>query len=198
MKNLIRKTVVFIIIIGIAIPSAVFAYTKPMPQAPLKKEHEEAAAIASGDFVCFDNFAEQSPLQWKILRFFFIKNPDRQQIQQVCMLVKTAFILREEMYPQKTLVRGGIYNFSEKPEDWYKKYLQRRAFAAKSFCEIQPTSNENRIRYLCYSPEVASNHTGGEEFSFVASTRRVYSRPCTVYFETPLRSECKNWRRKRS
>lgn len=187
------------IISAISISLLFFAHALPaFAKKPSAKIYEAAANLASDYFRCESFESDTTDPQVKVLQYEFIKNPKKQKIMQICTYGSMAFVLREEEKKDGRAARGGIYSFSNDPQQWHKKYIEKRSHRVSNLCEIQESSTQAddvRINYLCYNPTVAMAYTKGKEFSYRVPKRRTYVRDCTVYFVEGQEDECGKWKR---
>lgn len=171
----------FLLFISLTLlPLAAFA-TAIMPA-------EDPLSIAYGDEISCDSLPES----WNVIaEKAFIKNKKTQRLFTRCGYGQMIMVLREENKPNgEHVVKAGAYFLGS---DFV--LMERKSHPMDVLCEIQNTSNSDRIRYLCYNPTVAAGSIGGEEFSFILKNRRSYRRNCTVFFSAGMENECGKWKR---
>lgn len=144
-------------------------------------------AFAADEISC-DNL----PASWNLLaEKAFIKNKKTQRLFTKCGYGQMIMVLREENKPDGGhVVKAGAYFLGS---DFV--LMERKSHSMDVLCDIQKTSNSDRIDYLCYNPTVAAGSVGGEEFSFRLQKRRSYRRDCTVFFGGLKDKECGKWKR---
>lgn len=144
--------------------------------------------VFAADEISCDNLPES----WNLLaEKAFVKNKKTQRLFTKCGYGQMIMVLREENRPDgEHLVKAGAYFLGS---DFV--LMERKSHPMDVLCDIQKTSNSDRIDYLCYNPTVAAGSVGGEEFSFRLQKRRSYRRDCTVFFGGLKDKECGKWKR---
>lgn len=208
-----KKTFCILAIFFSLIPNTVLSAERPDPTAYIY------AASFYEKFTCVDGTSFNSEMfeRSKILQYEFIKNrTSSQKITQVCAKGLTAYVLREDNGPAGRKIRSGAYFFSPDAramltEDldflakhqnsngtysvntYGKRYVETKSHDFTTVCEIQDSSNEKEMKYLCYNPTVASDHDNGKEFLFKFKSRRSYVRDCEVHFPRLPNEVCGKW-----
>ncbi|MBI2638344.1 hypothetical protein HYW83_02020 [Candidatus Peregrinibacteria bacterium] len=153
---------------------------------------ENPRNIAYGDEIVCDSL----PAVWnRWAEKTFIRNKKTQRLFTKCAAGQMIMALREENKSNgEHVVKAGAYFIGvDEKQDFI--IMERKSHSMDVLCDIQKTSNSDRIDYLCYNPTVAAGSVGGEEFSFRLKNRRTYRRDCTVFFSAGMENECGKWKR---